>query len=186
MSISPTTTGTEQLPAGTWTIDPGHTTVGFVARHMMVSKVRGHFDDFDAEIEIGDDPLQSRLSAVVQMASIDTGNADRDNHLRTNDFFDIEHYPTMSLRSTGFERSGDDFVMRADLTIRGVTRPVDFDLEFGGANQDPWGGTRAGFTATTTINRKDFGIEWNTALETGGVLVGDKVQIELDVQLVRA
>jgi polyisoprenoid-binding protein YceI len=186
MSISPTTTGTEQLPAGTWTIDPGHTTVGFVARHMMVSKVRGHFDDFDAEIEIGDDPLQSRLSAVVQMASIDTGNADRDNHLRTNDFFDIEHHPTMSLRSTGFERSGDEFVMRADLTIRGVTRSVDFDLEFGGTNQDPWGGTRAGFTATTTINRKDFGIEWNTALETGGVLVGEKVRIELDVQLVRA
>jgi polyisoprenoid-binding protein YceI len=185
MSVTPIPTGIDQLAAGTWAVDPGHTTVGFIARHMMVSKVRGHFDDISAEIEIGDDPLESKLSAVVQMASIDTGNADRDNHLRTNDFFDIDSYPTMSLRSTGFERAGDDFVMHADLTIRGVTRSVDFDLEFGGTNQDPWGGTRAGFTATATVNRKDFGIEWNTALETGGVLVGDKVKIELDVQLVR-
>ena len=174
------------LPAGTWTVDPTHTTIGFVARHMMVSKVRGSFGEFSADVTIADDPLRSSLTAEVQMASLDTGNADRDGHLRTNDFFDIEHFPTMTLRSTGFEPAGDDFVMHAELTVRGVTRSVDFDLEFAGTGQDPWGGTRAGFTATTTINRKDFGIEWNTALETGGVLVGDKVQIELDVQLVQS
>lgn len=188
MSTTPsstTATTPDQVPSGTWTIDPGHTSVAFVARHMMVSKVRGTFSEFTARIEVAEDPLASSLSAEVQMASIDTGNPDRDNHLRTNDFFDIEHHPTMSLRSTGFGRQGDDYVMHADLTIRGVTRPVDFDLEFGGTGQDPWGGTRAGFTATATVNRKDFGIEWNTALETGGVLVGDKVKIELEVQIVR-
>lgn len=176
----------QQLTPGTWTLDPTHSSVSFVARHMMVSKVRGTFGDYSAEITIGDDPLQSSLRAEVQMASIDTGNADRDGHLRTNDFFDIENHPIMTLVATGFAPKGDDFVMSADLTIRGVTRSVDFDLSFEGAGTDPWGGTRAGFTASTTINRKDFGIEWNTALETGGVLVGDKVQIELDIQLVKA
>lgn len=174
------------LPAGTWSVDPTHSSVGFVARHMMVSKVRGSFSDFTADIVIGEDPLQSTLNAVVQMASIDTGNEDRDNHLRTNDFFAIDEYPTMNLRSTGIRADGEDVVLDGELTIRGVTRPVSFDLEFEGTGTDPWGGTRAGFAARTTINRKDFGIEWNTALETGGVLVGDKVQIELDIQLVKS
>lgn len=174
------------LPAGTWSVDPTHSSVGFVARHMMVSKVRGSFSDFTADIVIGEDPLQSTLNTVVQMASIDTGNEDRDNHLRTNDFFAIDEYPTMNLRSTGIRADGEDVVLDGELTIRGVTRPVSFDLEFEGTGTDPWGGTRAGFAARTTINRKDFGIEWNTALETGGVLVGDKVQIELDIQLVKS
>lgn len=186
MSSDTTTTDATMIPTGTWTVDPTHTTVGFVARHMMVSKVRGSFAAFTADITIADDPLASTLSAEVQMDSIDTGNEDRDNHLRTNDFFDIANHPTMTLRSTGFSVDGDDYVMDADLTIRGVTRPVRFELEFDGIGQDPWGGTRAGFSARTTINRKDFGIEWNTALETGGVLVGEKVQIELDVQLVKS
>lgn len=181
-----TTTIAEQLTAGTWNIDPVHTSITFVARHMMVSKVRGTFRDYTAEVTIGDDPLQSSLRAEVQMASIDTGNADRDEHLRTNDFFDIAQFPTMSLVATSFEPKGDDFVMNADLTIRGVTRSVSFDLSFEGSGTDPWGATRAGFVASTTINRKDFGIEYNAALETGGVLIGDKVQIELDVQVVKA
>ena len=176
----------QQLAAGTWTVDPTHSRVGFVARHMMVSKVRGSFSDYTAEITIADDPLQSSLRAEVQMASIDSGNADRDGHLRTNDFFDIEHFPTMTLVATNFEPNGEDFTMTADLTIRGVTRSVDFDLAFEGSGTDPWGGTRAGFTASTTINRKDFGMEYNAALETGGVLIGEKVQIELDIQLVKA
>ena len=120
------------------------------------------------------------------MASVTTGDESRDTHLRTNDFFDVENHPTMTLRSTGFDRDGDDYVMHADLTIKGTTRAVDFGLEFEGVGQDPWGGTRAGFTASTTVNRKDFGVEWNAPLETGGVLVGDKVTIELDVQLVKA
>lgn len=181
-------TSSDQLsiPAGTWTVDPTHTRIGFVARHMMVTKVRGSFADFSADIVIADDPFASKLAATVQMASIDTGNEDRDNHLRTNDFFDIEQFPTMSLVATGFEQVGADYVMHADLTIKGVTRTVDFALEFDGVGQDPWGGTRAGFTASATINRKDWGIEWNAPLETGGVLVGEKVQIELDVQLVKS
>ena len=152
---------------------------------MMVTKVRGSFSEFSADIHVAENPLDSKLSAEVQMASIDTGNDDRDNHLRTNDFFDIEQFPTMSLTATGFESSGDDYVMHADLTIKGVTNAVDFGLELDGVGQDPWGGTRAGFSATATINRKDWGIEWNAPLETGGVLVGEKVVIELDVQLIK-
>ena len=186
MANSTITSDGTSIPAGTWTLDPTHTRIGFIARHMMVTKVRGSFRDFSADIEIAENPLESKLAAEVQMASIDTGNEDRDGHLRTNDFFDIERYPTMRLVATGFEGSDDDYVMHADLTIKGVTKPVDFELEFDGAGQDPWGGTRAGFTATTTINRKDWGIEWNAPLETGGVLVGEKVQIELDVQLVKS
>jgi polyisoprenoid-binding protein YceI len=174
------------VPAGTWTIDPTHSRIGFIARHMMVTKVRGEFRDYTADVQIAANPLESSLTAEVQMASIDTGNADRDGHLRTNDFFDIEQYPTMRLVATGFEPAGDGYVMHADLTIKGVTKGVDFELELDGVGQDPWGGTRAGFAATATINRKDWGIEWNAPLETGGVLVGEKVQIELDVQLVRS
>jgi polyisoprenoid-binding protein YceI len=174
------------LTPGIWSIDPTHSTVSFVARHLMISKVRGTFDELTAEIVIGEDPLASSLTAEVQMASVNTGNTDRDNHLRANDFFDVATYPTMNLVSTGFSGSGDTFTMEADLTIRGVTKSVSFDLEFAGVGADPWGGTRAGFTATTTINRKDFGVEWNAPLETGGVMLGDKVQIELDVQLVKA
>lgn len=180
------TTTAATIPTGTYTIDPTHSRIGFVARHMMVAKVRGTFREYTAEIEIADDPLQSRLVAEVQMASIDTGNADRDGHLRTNDFFAIEQYPTMRLASSGIEAAGGTYVLHADLTIKGVTRAVDFDLEFEGIGQDPWGGTRAGVTATTTINRKDWGIEWNAPLETGGVLVGEKVQIELEVELVKS
>lgn len=186
MSLTTDNTASTSLAAGTWTVDPTHSRVGFVARHMMVTKVRGSFSDFSADIEVAENPLESKLSAVVQMASIDTGNEDRDGHLRTNDFFDIEQFPTMSLVSAGLAAKGDDHVLHADLTIKGVTQRVEFDLEFEGTGQDPWGGTRAGFTATTTINRKDWGIEWNAPLETGGVLVGEKVQIELDIQLVKS
>jgi polyisoprenoid-binding protein YceI len=175
----------DQLTPGTWAVDPTHTSIGFTVRHMMLSKVRGTFSEFTAEVTIDADPLKSSIAVEVQMASISTGNDDRDQHLRTNDFFDIENHPTMTLRSVGFEGSGSDYSMHADLTIRGVTKHVDFDLEFTGTGQDPWGKTRAGFTATTTINRKDFGIEWNAPLEAGGVLVGDKVQIEIDTQIVK-
>jgi polyisoprenoid-binding protein YceI len=186
MSLTENTPGLAQLTPGAWTVDVAHTKVGFTVRHMMVSKVRGTFEEFTAEIVIGENPLESTLNATVQMASIDTGNADRDGHLRTNDFFAIEQFPTMELRSTGFAAKGDDFVMHADLTIKGVTKPVTFDLEFGGVGQNPWGQTVAGFTATASIDRKDFGVEYNAALETGGVLIGDKVQIELDVEINKA
>ena len=178
MSDAATTT----IPAGTWTVDTSHSTVGFSARHMMVAKVRGRFKDFTADIVIAENPADSRVDATVQMASVDTNDETRDNHLRTNDFFDIENHPTMTFRTTSIEPDGDDYKLNGDLTIRGVTKPVTFALEVGGAGKDPWGNTKAGFSATTTINRKDFGIEWNAPLETGGVIVGDKVTIELDIE----
>jgi polyisoprenoid-binding protein YceI len=176
------TTIAPSIPAGTWQVDTSHSAVTFTARHMMVAKVRGRFKDFSADIVIAEDPLQSTVNATVQMASIDTGDSSRDDHLQTNDFFDIENHPTMTFRSTSLEGSGDEYKLHGDLTIRGVTKPVTFDLEFGGAGKDPWGNTKAGFTATGTINRKDFGVEWNAPLETGGVLVGDKVTIEIDIE----
>jgi polyisoprenoid-binding protein YceI len=144
--------------------------------------VRGRFKDFTADIVVAENPLDSRVDATVQMASVDTNDETRDNHLRTNDFFDIENHPTMTFRTTSIEPDGDDYKLNGDLTIRGVTKPVTFDLEIGGAGKDPWGNTKAGFSATTTINRKDFGVEWNAPLETGGVIVGDKVTIELDIE----
>jgi polyisoprenoid-binding protein YceI len=175
-------TTTTPVPAGTWAIDPAHSSVGFTVRHMMVSKVRGKFTDFAADIVTTEDPLESTVNATVQMASVDTSDNNRDEHLRTNDFFDVEHHPTMTLRSTKIERVRSDYKLHADLTIRGVIRPVVFDLELGGVAKDPWGNTRAGFTATGSINRKDFGLKYNAPLETGGVLIGDKVTIELDVE----
>ena len=120
------------------------------------------------------------------MGSVDTGNADRDGHLRTNDFFDVEQFPTLTFTSTGILADGDDYTLLGDLTIKGITKPVEFELEFEGLGADPWGGTRAGFTAKTVIDRTEFGVEFNAALETGGVLLGDKVTIELDIQLVKA
>jgi len=176
------TTTPTTLPAGTWELDAAHSSISFSVRHMMVSKVRGQFKDFTADIVTADDPLASTVSAVVQMASIDTRDKARDEHLRTNDFFDIGNHPTMTFTSTRIEGSGSDYELHGDLTIKGVTRPVTFALEVGGVAKDPWGNTKTGFTASTTVNRKDFGLEYNAALETGGVLIGDKVTIELDIE----
>jgi polyisoprenoid-binding protein YceI len=174
-----------KIPAGKWTIDPVHSRVGFVARHMMVTKVRGTFTDYSGEVTIADDLEQSSVTVEIQMESIDTGNKDRDGHLRTNDFFDVAQFPTMSFKSTAIELDGNEGKLHGDLTLKGVTKPVTFDVEFEGVTGDPWGGTRAGFSATTTVTRKDWGVEWNAPLETGGVMVGDKVQLELDIQMVK-
>jgi len=174
------------LTPGTWTVDPSHSTIGFTARHLMVSKVRGRFATFSGSLTIADDPLQSSVAATVDIASVDTGDEGRDAHLRGADFFDAEHFPEMTLVSTGVKEKHDDYVLLADLTIKGVTRHVEFDLEFDGVSPDPWGGTRAGFTARTEISRKDWGLEWNVALETGGVLVGEKVKIELEIEVVKS
>ncbi|WP_153398023.1 YceI family protein [Ornithinicoccus halotolerans] len=175
------TVSPSQLIPGTWTVDAAHSEVGFTARHMMVTKVRGTFADFSAEVVVGETLADSSVSATVQMASVDTRNTDRDGHLVSPDFFDVETYPTMTFRSAQVTETS----MTGDLTIKGVTRPVTFDLEFNGTSDDPWGGVRAGFEATTTINRKDWGLSWNVAVESGGVLVSEKVQIHLDIQLVQ-
>ncbi len=174
------------LTPGTWTVDPAHSTVGFVARHLMITKVRGRFTDFSGSIEVGENPLQSHVVATVNLASVDTGDAGRDAHLRNADFFDLEGggSPTMTFVSTGIKDDDGDYVLFGDLTINGVSRQVEFDLEFDGVNVDPWNNTKAGFSAVTEISRKEWGIAWNVALETGGVLVGDKVKIELDLQFV--
>jgi polyisoprenoid-binding protein YceI len=174
------------LTPGLWNVDPVHSSIGLVARHLMISKVRGTFEKFNGTITIAEDPLQSKVEATVEVASITTGEEARDTHLKSADFFDVDKFPNMTLVSTGIEPQGSDFVLHADLTIKGVTKPVDFDLEFGGVSKDPWGGTRAGFTAEAEINRKDWGLTWNSPLETGGVMLGDKVKIELEVQAVKA
>src|SRR5688572_4551681 len=170
------------LPAGSWNVDPAHSELGFTARHLMVTKVRGQFKEFEGSAKIGDNIADSLVTAVVQLGSVDTGSADRDAHLRSADFFDVENNPTMSFTST--EVSEDS--LKGDLTIKGVTKPVTFDLDFNGLATDPWGNTKAGFEASTEINRKDFGLEWNVALEGGGVLVSEKIKIHLDIQLVKA
>jgi polyisoprenoid-binding protein YceI len=170
---------------GTFTVDAAHTTVGFVARHLMVSKVRGSFGRVSGEITIGEDPLASRVLARIAAASIDTGQSDRDDHLRGPDFLDVERFPELTFASRRVQRRGDDYVVVGDLTIRDVTREVELAVEFEGLARSPWGQEVIGFTATTEIDREDFGITWNQALETGGVLVGKKVRIEISAEAVR-
>jgi polyisoprenoid-binding protein YceI len=183
------TTAPTQLDAltpGSWKVDASHSTVGFTVRHMMVAKVRGHFPDFEAEITVDENKLLSSVNATVQVGSITTGDEGRDGHLRGADFFEADTHPTLTFASTSVATDGGDYTLNGDLTIHGVTKPVSFDLEFEGVVQDPWGGTRVGFTALTEISRKDFGLEWNAALEAGGVVVGDKVKIQLDIEAVKA
>lgn len=170
--------------AGTWTIDPVHSEVGFSVRHMMVSKVRGKFTSFTGQIVTADNPLESSATAEIDLSSIDTGNQQRDDHLRSADFFDAANAPTMAYRSTGIRRQGDRYVVDGELTLRGVTRPVPLTVEVNGFGPDAYGGTRAGFTATGEINRRDFEVSWNAALETGGVVVSDKVTLHLEIEAV--
>ncbi len=185
-NVQAPTTGIDQLEAGTWQVDTAHSSVEFTARHLMVSKVRGRFTSFSGTIEIAEEPLESSLQASVDLASVETNDAKRDDHLRSADFFDVENHPHMTLVSTGIRPDGDGYVLSADVTARGVTRPVQFHLEFNGVERDPWGGTRAGFTATTEVNRKDWGLEWNVPLDGGGLLVSDKIKITLEVEAVKA
>lgn len=169
------------LKPGIWNVDASHSEVGFTARHLMVSKVRGQFKDFAAVVTVAQPFELSTVEATVRMASIDTSSADRDAHVKSPDFFDVENNPTMTFTSTRVT----DQSLEGLLTIKGVSKQVRFDLDFGGVSADPWGGTRAGFEAITEINRKDFDLSWNVAIEGGGMLVGEKVKIVLDVQLVQ-
>jgi polyisoprenoid-binding protein YceI len=172
---------------GVYTIDPAHTTVGFVARYLMLTKVRGRFDRFAGEIHVEPTPEDSWVEVTIEAGSIDTNHPDRDAHLRSPDFLDVERFPTLSFRSTKVERTGDTALrVEGNLTIRDVTRPVVLDAEFLGMTPDPWGNSRAVFSGSTEIDRTEFGASWNVALETGGVLVGRQVQIELEVQALKA
>jgi polyisoprenoid-binding protein YceI len=175
------------LPTGTYAIDPSHSRIGFVARHAMVTKVRGSFNEFDGSGRFeADHPADSHLRLTIQAASIDTRNPDRDGHLRSNDFFDMDTYPEITFVSTTVERSDDDeFTVVGDLTIKGVTNPVTVKFEYTGTAVDPYGNTRIGLEGTTSVNRKDWGITWNAALEAGGVLVGEKVTLEFEVSAIR-
>jgi polyisoprenoid-binding protein YceI len=170
--------------AGTWSIDPVHSEVGFAARHMMVSKVRGRFRTFSGQIVTGADPLDSSVTAEIDLSSIDTGNEQRDAHIRSADFFEVETYPTMTYRSTGVRRHGDGFILDGKLTLKGVTKDVPLTLELNGFGPDPYGGTRAGFTATGELNRSDFGVSFNAAMETGGVVVSEKITLHLEIEAV--
>lgn len=173
------------LPAGTWNIDPVHSSVAFSVRHLMVSKVRGIFDTFSGAIEIAEDGTPS-VRAEIDVTSIDTRNEQRDAHIRSADFFDADKYPTATFVSTSVDADGDDYVVHGDFTLKGVTRPVDLELEFNGVNPGMGHGAVAGFEAKTVINRKDFGIDIEMPLETGGTVVGDKITIILEVEAVHA
>jgi polyisoprenoid-binding protein YceI len=178
--------GREVPPSGTWKIDPSHSEIQFFVRHMMIAKVRGRFREFEGTIHIGERPEDSRVEVVIEAASIDTRDRTRDEHLRSADFLDVERYPELRFVSTSV-RAGDKdrWQVTGDLTVRGVTRPVILDVEYDGAMVDPWGNLRAGFLATTEIDRENFDITWNQALEAGGFLVGKGVRIEIDVEAIR-
>ncbi len=181
-----TTTIPETL-TGTYTLDASHSRIGFVARHAMVTKVRGQFTTFEGAGHFdAEDPTNSRLELTIQADSIDTANADRDGHIRSNDFLDMANHPTITFASTAVEVTGDDtYRVTGDLTIRGVTKPVAVDFTFTGAAIDPFGNQRIGLEGTTTINRKEWGVNWNAALDAGGVLVSEKVTLEFDVSAIQ-
>ena len=170
--------------AGTWSIDPVHSEVGFAARHMMVSKVRGRFRTFSGQIVTGASPLDSSVTAEIDLSSIDTGQEQRDAHIKSADFFEVETYPTMTYRSTGVRQHGDGFILDGKLTLKGVTKDVPLTLELNGFGPDPYGGTRVGFTATGEINRRDFGVNFSAVMETGGAVVSDKITLHLEIEAV--
>jgi polyisoprenoid-binding protein YceI len=182
-----TSTTAVQIPGyvvGTWDIDTAHSTVGFSVRHMMVSKVRGYFRDFSAEIVTAEVPEQSTVTATIDLSSIDTRQEQRDAHIRSADFFDVESYPQMSFRSTAVRTQGPDWFVDGELTLKGHTRPVTLALELNGFGADAYGGYRAGFSAKTEINRNDFGVDIKMPMDGGGVVVSDKISVELEIEAV--
>ncbi|AUI50692.1 YceI family protein [Arthrobacter crystallopoietes] len=173
-----------ELTPGTWNLDTSHTEIGFVVRHAGISKVRGQFTEADATLVVGESLATSSVEATVKTASFDSNDDNRDGHVKSADFFDVEQFPHMTFKANQVQGSPEEFKLGGELTIKDTTKPVTFDVESGGMAVDPFGSTRAGFSATTQISRKEFGITWNAALEAGGVLVGDKVTITVDAAFV--
>lgn len=171
----------------TWQIDTQHSSIQFTVRHMMISKVRGRFDSFSGSIDLNEEfPEQTVVDVQIDAATINTREEQRDGHLMSPDFLDVENFPTITFRSTGVERIGSNAAkLNGELTIRGVTKPVTLDVAYQGQATSPWGATSVGFEASTTINRKDWGLNWNQALETGGILVGEEVKIDIEMELVK-
>jgi polyisoprenoid-binding protein YceI len=179
--------GVVRVPAGTWHVDPAHSSVAFEVRHMRIATVRGHFKEFEGTIEATEDPADCRAYGTVKVASIDTGNPDRDAHLRSPDFFDAERYPEIRFESTRIEHiTAGNFRIAGDLTIRDVAREVELDGTVNGADEDPWGNERVGISVRGTINRTDFGLRWQQVLSGGGFLVGEEVDVLIDVSAVRS
>ncbi|WP_017591172.1 YceI family protein [Nocardiopsis potens] len=172
------------LAQGTWRIDPAHSQVGFNVRHMMISRVRGRFDVFDAVLTVPEDPMAAQVRATIDASSIDTHNRQRDDHMRSADFFEVARYPEWTFASTGVRAAGDAFLLAGDLTIKGTTRPVELELEFNGTRRDPGGPLRAGFRAEGRIDRKDFGVDIEMPMDGGGVVVGDRINIEIDAEFI--
>ena len=184
MAVNLTTNMVPGYLAGTWAIDPVHTDVSFTVRHLMVGRVRGRFHDVSGTIVLGEDPLESSMSAVIELASVDTGNEQRDNDIRSAGFLDVERFPTMAFRSTGVRQDRDRFVVEGELDLHGVTRPVEMLVEVHGFATDPYGSVRAGFTATTALDRRDFGINIDLPMPGNGVVVGYEVKVHLEVEAV--
>jgi len=177
---------TEPTLTGDYEIDPTHSRLGFAAKHAMVVNVRGEFKAYGGEVFLDEEnPVNSRVRLEIKAASVESGNADRDKHLRSGDFFDIEAHPTLVFESTKVEKDGDLYTLIGDLTINGVTNPVSVDWELTGTTTDPWGNFRAGFEGKATVNRRDWGLQWNVGLDKGGVLVGEKVKLEFDISAVK-
>jgi polyisoprenoid-binding protein YceI len=186
MTTTPSTALRNAPAAGSYALDQSHSHVSFSARHLMVTKVRGRFPVTAGHLDISEDPTQSSVVATIDVSAVDSGDPKRDEHLRSADFFDTENYPTVTFRSTRVHDRGDgEFTLEGDLTVRDSTRPVTLQGEYLGSQESPWGDTRVGFTAETEINRKDWGLEWNVALEAGGVLVGDKIKLTIDAEWVK-
>ena len=175
----------QQLPApGRWSIDPTHSRIQFAVRHMMISRVRGHFSSFSGTIQIAPDPTQSSVEAVIQAASVDTSDKTRDSHVRSADFLDVQTYPEIRFQSSAVRPSGDSWDVDGDLTVKDSVRPVTLRVDYTGTATDPWGGKRAGFEGATVINREDFGVTWNQVLEAGELMVGTEIKVELDIEAV--
>jgi polyisoprenoid-binding protein YceI len=181
-----TTLTTRNIAAGTYAIDPAHSTIGFVARHAMVTKVRGSFSEFEGRAVVGEDLAESSAEVTIQVDSVNTRNEQRDGHLRSNDFLDIENHKEIRFVSTSVVPDGDTLAVTGDLTIKGVTKPVTVPFEFTGSATDPFGNERVGFEGSVVINRKDWGVNWNAALEAGGVLVSEKVTLEFDISAIKS